>query len=101
MIGMNGQDTEGLVDFPRTIPGVEVVALFTEPTVGRIKVSMRSGGMVNVRELAAGFGGGGHRVAAGAQFEGSITDVRAQVVGALEQAVIEARDATIEIEGKA
>jgi phosphoesterase RecJ-like protein len=56
-----------------------------------VKVSMRSAGLVNVRELAMRFGGGGHRVAAGAQQTGSMEAVRERVVTALEEAIGEAR----------
>jgi phosphoesterase RecJ-like protein len=90
---VNGQDTEGLVDFPRTVPGVEVVALFTETGNGRVKLSMRSGGLVDVQNLATRFGGGGHRVAAGAQLEGPLEEARDKVIGTLEEAVGAARDA--------
>src|SRR5262249_52989633 len=42
--GLAGADTEGLVDMPRAIAGVEVVALFSEVDPDRIKVSLRSTG---------------------------------------------------------
>jgi phosphoesterase RecJ-like protein len=39
------------------------------------KVSLRSGGAVNVAEIAAFFGGGGHARAAGVTMQGSFYDI--------------------------
>ncbi|MEM7587691.1 MAG: bifunctional oligoribonuclease/PAP phosphatase NrnA [Acidobacteriota bacterium] len=58
-------DSEGLIDFPRSISGVEAVAMFRQLDGGGSKVSLRSRGEVNVEEVARSFGGGGHQNAAG------------------------------------
>ena len=58
-------DSEGLIDHPRSIRGVEAVALFRERPVGDVKVSLRSRGRVDVGAIASRRGGGGHRNAAG------------------------------------
>jgi phosphoesterase RecJ-like protein len=47
---------------------------------GRVKVSFRSVGDVDVAQLAAQFGGGGHKKAAGASLSGSLADVQARVL---------------------
>lgn len=78
--GLVGSDTEGLVDMPRTIAGIEVVALFSEVEPGRVKVSLRSTGHVAVDQLCARLGGGGHRQAAGALLRGSRADARGRVL---------------------
>jgi len=83
-------DTEGLVDFPRNIRGVEAVALVSETASGECKISLRSTGRVNVERVAAQFGGGGHRAAAGATLPGPLTVGRERVVSALVGAVEEA-----------
>lgn len=85
--GVGGEDLEGLVDFPRTLPGVEVVVLFTESANGEVKVSLRSAGRVDVRKLAGRFGGGGHRVASGALVKGSLAEVKERVLRAIEEAL--------------
>jgi bifunctional oligoribonuclease and PAP phosphatase NrnA len=87
--GVAGSDTEGLVDLPRTIAGVDVVVLFSEAEAGRIKVSMRSTGRVTVDRLAASMGGGGHPHAAGAMVSGTRADVRARVLDELSRLVSE------------
>jgi len=71
---VDGSDTEGLVDFPRTVPGVEAVVLFTDLGDGRTKVSMRSSGRVDVNAIARALGGGGHRFAAGLTLEEPLPD---------------------------
>ncbi len=58
-------DTEGFVNYARSIQGVEVALLFREEAGGEVRVSLRSKGAVDVSELAAAFGGGGHAKAAG------------------------------------
>src|SRR5207245_1034756 len=52
---------------------------------GRVKVSFRSMGGVDVADLAHPFGGGGHQKAAGASFEGSIADVQERVLAAARE----------------
>jgi phosphoesterase RecJ-like protein len=84
---VDGTDTEGLVDFPRTVPGVEAVLLLTDQGDGSVKASLRSSGRVDVNVVARGLGGGGHRFAAGATVPGTMAEARAKIVGALEQAV--------------
>jgi phosphoesterase RecJ-like protein len=75
-------DLDGIVEFPRSIAGVRLALLFREIANGRIKVSFRSMGAVDVADLAHQFGGGGHKKAAGASFEGTMADVQTQVLAA-------------------
>ena len=49
---------------------------------GRIKVSLRSVGEVDVASFARPFGGGGHVKAAGLSLEGAMGDVQSQVLEA-------------------
>ncbi len=60
------EDTEDLVDFTVSIVGVEVGILFLEQAHGGVKLSLRSRNGLDCSALAARFGGGGHRAAAGA-----------------------------------
>ena len=47
---------------------------------GKVKVSLRSTGDVDVQRFARRYGGGGHRKASGAMLAGSLDEVRTQVV---------------------
>lgn len=63
--GAGPADAEGLIDYPRSIAGVEAVALVRELAEGGVKVSLRSRGDVDVERIARHHGGGGHKNAAG------------------------------------
>ena len=73
-------ELEGVVEFARSIAGVRLAMLFREIAGGRVKVSFRSVGDVDVMLLAQRFGGGGHRKAAGASLAGALADVQEQVL---------------------
>jgi phosphoesterase RecJ-like protein len=81
-------DTEGFVEIARGINGVVAAAFFEELADGMIRVSLRSKDeRLNVCDVASRFGGGGHRMAAGARVTGSLNAVRTMVVQALEEAL--------------
>jgi phosphoesterase RecJ-like protein len=86
-LGLDAEDLEGMVEFPRSISGTRLALLFRQLANGRIKVSFRSVGDVDVALLASRFGGGGHRKAAGASLEGSLADVQAKVLEAARAVV--------------
>jgi len=85
--GVVGADTDGLVDMPRTIAGVEAVALFSEAETGKTKVSLRSTGRVKVDELASRHGGGGHIHAAGILLRCTTDEARARILPELVRIV--------------
>ena len=63
-------DTEGFIDYVRSLDGIEVALLFRETDNGNVKVSLRSKNRegrqaINVDQIAKEFEGGGHQVAAG------------------------------------
>ncbi|MDR2142498.1 MAG: bifunctional oligoribonuclease/PAP phosphatase NrnA [Deltaproteobacteria bacterium] len=62
--GASLDDAEGFVEYPRSLAGVEVAALFRVDERGQTRVSLRSALSYSVRELAENFGGGGHQQAA-------------------------------------
>jgi phosphoesterase RecJ-like protein len=86
-LGAIADDLEGMVDYPRSIEGVEVGLLFRKIPRKGIKVSFRSNGLVNVNALARRFGGGGHVKAAGALIEGRMEQVRHDVIHSVREAV--------------
>ncbi|MFZ5649559.1 MAG: DHH family phosphoesterase [Bacillota bacterium] len=74
------EHTDGLVNFLRTIRGVEVAILIKEIERGKYKVGFRSKGKVNVHGLASKLGGGGHIRASGCVLTGSLQDITERVV---------------------
>jgi phosphoesterase RecJ-like protein len=66
------EDTENLINECHRIGSVVVSALLVELKDGRVRCSLRSRGDVDVSEIAAKFGGGGHKKAAGTFLPGPI-----------------------------
>jgi phosphoesterase RecJ-like protein len=81
--GASSGDTEGLIDYPRSIAGVQAAALARQIGERRYKMSLRSRGEVDVEKVARRHGGGGHKNAAGFEAEGSLEEVLATVVDGL------------------
>ncbi len=82
-------DSEGLIDYPRSIAGVEAVAMFRELEDKHFKVSLRSRGKTDVQAIAQRFGGGGHPNAAGFGFAGHRDTLYRTTVDALAAALEE------------
>jgi phosphoesterase RecJ-like protein len=82
--GAAQSDSEGLIDYPRSILGVAAVAVLRSLGEGRVKVSLRSrGDGIDVERLARRHGGGGHKAAAGFEASGDLAAVRRQVADEL------------------
>lgn len=73
--GADKSVTEGFVDFPLSIDGVEVAASLMEVKNETFKVSLRSKGKVNVNTIAVSYGGGGHVLASGFMAFGPLEEV--------------------------
>ncbi len=80
-LGVLPEDNEGLIDHVRAIRGVVVAAFFEELSDGKVRVSMRSkDDRADVCAVATKFGGGGHKLAAGARVRGSLAEVEGKVL---------------------
>jgi phosphoesterase RecJ-like protein len=76
--GVELSETEGLVDLVRRAAEADVSCVLKE-TPGGIRVSLRSVSETDVAAIAARFGGGGHRLAAGFTVPGTVPAVLAAV----------------------
>jgi phosphoesterase RecJ-like protein len=83
--GLTPDDLEGIVEHPRSISGMRLAMLFREIAQGRVKVSLRSVGDVNVAEFAHRFGGGGHAKASGVAMAGSMAEVQETILRAARE----------------
>ncbi len=83
--GAASKDTESLIDECRRIGTVEVAALFVELADGRIKCSLRSRNTVDVCKIAAKFGGGGHKMAAGVHLPGPVENAKRLITAEVEK----------------
>jgi len=79
------EHTDGFVNYPRAIAGVEVAVFFRQIDSETVKVGFRSRGNINVGRLANRLGGGGHKNAAGGEITGSLETVIPQVHALLEK----------------
>jgi phosphoesterase RecJ-like protein len=82
--GTDKSQTEGFVDFPLSIDGVEVAAALMEVKKGQYKISLRSK-KVNVNAIASQFGGGGHVLASGCMLYGEYEEVVEKLTYAVYQ----------------
>jgi phosphoesterase RecJ-like protein len=90
--GAMPDDSEGLIDHIRAIEPVVVACLFEEMGPDLTRISLRSkSDKVNVNEIAALFGGGGHRAAAGARIPGRPLSVQRRVIAAIKRALNQAK----------
>lgn len=86
--GSSAEDTEGLVDYARSIDGVEIAALIEERPNGAVKASLRAKEpKFRVDAIAAKFNGGGHACAAGLSLKSGSETFYPQLVAALSERI--------------
>ncbi len=68
-IGVTEDDMDNISSFPRTVAGVCMAATLRETTDGDVKMSVRAVPGYDATLVAARFGGGGHKGAAGASIK--------------------------------
>ncbi|MEI6714927.1 MAG: bifunctional oligoribonuclease/PAP phosphatase NrnA [Verrucomicrobiota bacterium] len=87
-LGTIPDDTEGLIDTIRALDGVIVAAFFEELPDEKIRISLRSKTpRVDVCAICGEFGGGGHILAAGARSAGTLAEVQAKVLAAIDRRI--------------
>lgn len=86
--GSNAEDTEGLVDYARSIEGVDIGALIEHRPDGSVKASLRAKEPAFRVDLAAArFNGGGHACAAGLNLKTGTENFHARLVEVLAQRI--------------
>lgn len=83
--GATMEHTDGFIDIPRTVKGINIAMLYSQMGEKQFKLSLRSKGKVNVERIAAQFGGGGHINAAACRMEGEITEIKNRVQNAVKE----------------
>ena len=86
--GTRPEDTDGLINYAKSIENVKIAALIHELSNGKgvsekpehYHVSLRSDGTVDVAAIASSFGGGGHNRAAGFSIEATLSDIKTQLL---------------------
>ena len=90
--GATESDMEELSSLGGQIEGVDCAVTMRELTPGEWKISVRTGSRVNATRVCQQLGGGGHAAAAGCTANGSLEQVRKQIL----QAVAQDSDAVID-----
>ncbi len=85
--GASEEDCEGIVNFALAVHGVEAAAFLRELPEGRIRLSLRGKGHIDVAAIAEHLGGGGHENAAGCTREGPLERATEEILRELRQAV--------------
>lgn len=83
--GAAWEHTEGFVDIPRTVKGIEISILFTQREENLYKLSLRSKSKADVEKIAKQFGGGGHIHAASCWIEGDIESIKERIIQAVKE----------------
>lgn len=73
-------DIEHFVEFPRIMKNINVSVLFREVDDNFYKVSLRSKDDINVAQVAALFGGGGHKNAAGFRISSDFETAKKEIL---------------------
>ena len=84
-IGVTEDDMDNITAFPRTVAGVCMASTLRETKDGNVKLSVRAVPGYDATVIAAAFGGGGHKGAAGA----TITMPMSEAAKAVEAAMLE------------
>jgi phosphoesterase RecJ-like protein len=87
------EDADGLINYAKSIEDVKIAALIQEhqnseepsKPFSSYHVSLRSDGTVDVAEIAASFGGGGHSSAAGFNIESNLGDLKLKIFSLAEK----------------
>jgi phosphoesterase RecJ-like protein len=75
--GATYEDTDGLINLPLTVKGIQAVIFFKKIGPDDWRVSLRSKGNIDVNAVATQFGGGGHKNASGCSATGSLDSLKA------------------------
>ncbi|MDR0386977.1 MAG: bifunctional oligoribonuclease/PAP phosphatase NrnA [Treponema sp.] len=80
--GLEGRDSDSLYQLLQSVAGVEAIAVIRQESADTCTVGLRSRDRVDVAEIAARFGGGGHKNAAGVKIAGTINDLKPRLIEA-------------------
>jgi len=87
-LGVIPEDNEGLIDHLRATRGVIIAVFFEELPDGKVRVSMRSKSeAADVCQICLKFGGGGHKLAAGARVRGTLPEVEERVLKEVREVI--------------
>ncbi len=81
------EDCEGIVNIALGMADIETTVFLRELPEGRVRLSLRSKGEVNVADIAARLGGGGHENASGCTVDGPLSRALEEILALLRGAL--------------
>lgn len=87
--GLEARDSESLYQLLQAIAGIEAIVIIRQETPETCSIGLRSRDWLDVAAIAASFGGGGHRNAAGVSVAGTIDELQPQIIAAFARALNE------------
>jgi phosphoesterase RecJ-like protein len=78
-------DLDGLATIPRGIEGVAVGITLREKDDGSYKISLRAHPPADASEICSGFGGGGHKGAAGCTIGAPLDEAKKKIISAVKE----------------
>ncbi len=85
--GCSGTDLEGIAVISRSVEGVIAGITLKQTDQNEFKVSLRTYPPLDASAICKVLGGGGHKGAAGASVKGSLDEVKAKVLAAVEESL--------------
>ncbi|GHT68872.1 phosphoesterase [Spirochaetia bacterium] len=83
--GLQGRDSDMIYQLLQSVAGVEAVVVIRQEDPGKCAIGFRSRDHVDVSAIAASFGGGGHKNAAGLAVPGTIAEWKPKILAAFER----------------
>ncbi len=88
--GCSGPELEGIAVISRSVMGVDAGVTIKQIGDSSYKISLRTYPPLDASEICKRLGGGGHKAAAGATVDGTLDEVKAQVLSAVKAVMEEA-----------
>ena len=85
--GTDPRDLKAVLEYMRRIDLCKVAILFQQRSMDEVKINFRAKADFNLLSVVGEFNGGGHEKAAGATVEGSLEDVRSEVLSTLKESL--------------
>ena len=80
--GLEGRDSDSLYQLLQSVAGMEAIVIIRQESPENCTIGFRSPDAVDVGAIAAGFGGGGHKNAAGLSIAGTIAALEPKILEA-------------------
>jgi phosphoesterase RecJ-like protein len=84
--GFEGRDSDNINKMLQSVDGVEATVIIRQERDDNCTVSLRSIDNIDVAQIAAAFGGGGHKNASGLTMQGNISFVKEKMLEAFSKA---------------